>query len=258
MTSEERIKRAFSKASDNYNANAFVQQRMAEHLATLLPEGDSFARAFEFGVGTGLLTTHIDARCRVSSWLLNDLSEEMLRNVPPLQGKATFLPGNVLSYAGDERLTGLNLITSSAALQWIPEPFSLLQRLSALLEPGGILLIGTFRRGNLNEIASLTGNTLPYFEENDLERFARSAGLRILSLTSKTMRLSFPSPREVLRHLKSTGTTQLPQFGNKSFRLDTKSALARFDEAYRATFPAPQGQGVALSYIPLYLCAVKE
>ncbi len=258
MTSEERIKRAFSKASDNYNANAFVQQRMAEHLAALLPEGDSFARAFEFGVGTGLLTMHIDARCRVSSWLLNDLSEEMLRNVPPLQGKATFLPGNVLSYAGDERLTGLNLITSSAALQWIPEPFNLLQRLSALLEPGGILLIGTFRRGNLNEIASLTGNSLPYFEENDMERFARSAGLRILSLTSETMHLSFPSPREVLRHLKSTGTTQLPHFGNDSFRLDTKSALARFDEAYRATFPAPQGQGVALSYIPLYLCAVKE
>lgn len=257
MTAEERINKAFSKAAEEYEANAIVQRQMAIRLASLLPEGLEIDTAFEFGTGTGLLTKQIDCRCKVKHWLLNDLSDNMLRTVPALSGEVTFLQGDVVTASIGDQIGHPQLIASSAALQWIAEPFALLEQLTARLQPNGHLLIGTFEEGNLAELAALTGNSLPYFSKEDLEHFAKAAHLHIQFIESESITLSFPSPKEVLMHLKKTGTTQLPHWNNETPRLNTRSALSELDRSYRRYFSSADGSAVLLSYTPLYLYATK-
>lgn len=70
-------------------------------------------------------------------------------------------------------------------------------------------------------------------------------------LEEEEVTLWFPSPIEVLRHLKETGVTGTEK------QMWSRQRLARFTDSYQRQFGTATGQ-VPLTYHPIYLILKKE
>ena len=127
-------------------------------------------------------------------------------------------------------------------------------RCRTLLRDGGCLALTTFGPDNLQEIASVTGTGLSYLPLEWLHGLLTDAGLRAVLAEEEHLTLSFPSPSDVLRHLKHTGVTGITRTAW------TPGRLARFSDEYLHRFGTPEGN-VTLTYHPIYLiarCPIRE
>lgn len=244
------IRSRFAKASGSYLGQATVQRGIALRMADLIGRyvpAESHRRVLEIGCGTGLFTRAYLHRWHPERMLLNDLCPEMepfLRDV--LRPEVSF------SASDAERLEfpgGQNLIVSCSALQWFDAPERFLCGCKGLLEEGGYLAFSTFGRQNAQEIRALTSDALPYRSLEELAG-ALSDAYRVVYASEEEVRLSFPSPLEVLRHLKATGVT-----GIRSCTW-TKAQLASFCRSYTERYAAPDGT-VPLTYHPMYVICRK-
>lgn len=146
QTDKQAVARRFAAAAGRYDASARVQARiaaaLAERLAALdLPAG---ARVLEIGCGTGLATAAGLARLPgAGHWLATDIAPGMaaacrqrLSTDPRLC--VAVMDGEAVAAAGP-----FDLICSSLALQWFPDPAAALARWRELLRPGGWLCVAT-------------------------------------------------------------------------------------------------------------------
>jgi len=76
-------------------------------------------------------------------------------------------------------------------------------------------------------------------------------GFELLMANEERIQLNFAQPRDVLKHMKSTGVQATAQ----GFRW-SKSSLAQFEHHY-AQFQIPETEGYPLTYHPIYLIARK-
>ncbi|MDM8306560.1 malonyl-ACP O-methyltransferase BioC [Phocaeicola salanitronis] len=244
------IRSRFAKASGSYLGQATVQRGIALRMADLIGQyvpAESHRRVLEIGCGTGLFTRAYLHRWHPERMLLNDLCPEMepfLRDV--LRPEVSF------SASDAERLEfpgGQDLIVSCSALQWFDAPERFLCGCNGLLEEGGYLAFSTFGRRNAQEIRALTSDALPYRSLEELAG-ALSDTYRVVYASEEEVRLSFPSPLEVLRHLKATGVT-----GIRSCTW-TKAQLASFCRSYTERYAASDGT-VPLTYHPMYVICRK-
>lgn len=245
----ERIARQFARSATTYHRRAVVQRMVAERLAHRLPQGEPFAHAFEWGAGTGLLTGLVDERCRVDRWTVNDLSPLLLDEIAPVrsgQMEKQVGDGSQLSFA----FSDYDLWLSSSALQWLPQPMEFLLRVLRDLSLGCRVLVSTFGPGNLEEVRSLTGQGLTYPSMTDWQSALKSLPLSSCELFEERIPIHFPSAREVLRHLKETGVTALP---DSSERMRTRQQIITFAEQYEKHFTELNPPGVRLTYHPIYI-----
>lgn len=245
------IRSRFAKASGSYRHQATVQRDIAFRMADLIGRyvpSVSHHRVLEIGCGTGMFTRAYLRRWHPERMLLNDLCPEMepyLNDV--LRADVTFsaTDAETLAFPG-----GQNLIVSCSVLQWFESPERFLHGCKSLLTEGGYLAFSTFGRRNAQEIRTLTSDTLPYRSLDELTG-ALSDTYRVVYASEEEVRLSFPSPLEVLRHLKATGVT-----GIRS-RAWTKGQLASFCQSYTERYAASDGT-VPLTYHPIYIICVKK
>lgn len=135
----------FGARATQYERHASVQELTAQSLArriAALPL-PSRPRIAEIGCGTGLLTRALAAHIGEADWTLTDIAPAMLA-----QARLRPPPGEVRYLALDgehpEALPGgYDLICSSLAVQWFDDLDAGLERLAALLAPGGRLAIAT-------------------------------------------------------------------------------------------------------------------
>lgn len=96
-------------------------------------------RAVDLGCGTGELTRALHERVEAAETLGLDSSSEMLARSEPFAGVGLrFELGDIAAFAGAE---AYDLIFSNAALHWIDDHPTLLQRLAPALRPGGQLAV---------------------------------------------------------------------------------------------------------------------
>lgn len=246
-----RIRNRFTRALSTYDSQAEAQLRISNKLAGLLPRytGTRYNRMLEIGCGTGSLTRCLKSRCSIGQWVLNDLCEACREPVSKLfcGQPPVFIAGNAeqTAFAG-----AFDLIASASAFQWMSEPERFLHKLAGVLTPGGTLLISTFSPGNLREIKELTGKGLHYPATEMLVQWL-SSDFHILHTEEESIRLTFHSPLDVLRHLKATGVTAT---GGSNW---TRGMLDDFSHRYTKLFPTVNNE-VTLTYRPLYLLAVKK
>lgn len=251
METVERIITRFSRALDSYDQHADAQQQICRKLTGILSRHTDmhFRRALEIGCGTGGFTRLLKENCVIDEWFLNDLCEgcrEKLGSIFPGQ-QPLFIGGN----AEEIRFPGrFDLIASASAFQWMKEPAVFLQKLHAMLSPGGILLFNTFAPGNLYEVKQTTGNGLDYPSARQLSNWLER-DFHLIYLREEEIILAFDTPMEVLRHLKNTGVTAT---GTGCW---TRGRQEEFCRKYKALYALSPDQ-VKLTYRPLYVLAVKK
>ena len=121
-------------------------------------------------------------------------------------------------------------------------------RCRTLVRGGGCIALTTFGPDNLQEVTAVTGTGLSYLPLGWLQGLLDEAGLRTVLAEDEHLTLHFPSPTEVLRHLKHTGVTGVTRTSW------TRGRLAEFSAEYSSRY----GDGsVPLTYHPVYLIARK-
>ena len=132
---------AFDASAPSYEAHAGVQRDVAARLARLLPDLTR-PRVLELGCGTGLFSRHLVERYPEGRFLLTDAAPAMLAEcrhnlTPALCSDISFEIMDASRPGGEGPF---DLIASSMALHWVVEAAASLERLRALLAPGGVLL----------------------------------------------------------------------------------------------------------------------
>ena len=243
------IAERFARARATYSREARVQQQVAERMARrildILPDFRP-RRVAEFGCGTGLYSRLLYDTWRPDLLHLNDLCPEMALCLEDLTARpgVTFAPGDAETCPLPD---GLHLLTSCSTLQWFDSPARFFLRAATLLAPDSVLAFSTFGGDNLREIRALTGKGLAYPPCADLSRWLEEAGLHVLLLDEEQSTLHFPTPLDVLRHLRMTGVT------GTTGHTWSRGRLADFTQSYTRRFGS--AEGVTLTYHPVYVIA---
>lgn len=248
---KRRIAQGFSRARSTYERAARVQQEVAQEMLCLLHVYGDTRRGIadevlEVGCGTGLYSRLLLRDFHPGTLYLNDLCTDMQENLGDLLALpgVHFLPGDAEALPLPPRVS---LITSCSTLQWFADPARFFRRCSRALMPGGLLCLSTFGPENLREIRAVAGGGLDYLTQEELVGLLPS-GLHPLHVSGRIATLAFPTPEDVLRHLRQTGVTGTEK------RVWTRGHLQAFTDEYVRLFSRPDGQ-VTLTYHPMFLVA---
>ena len=227
----------FSKAKETYRKSAFVQNKMSQTLCKICAEhfGLNYGKIFEIGSGTGLLTERIVKNFNFCELILNDLTENFTGyNYSFLKGDASVLqlPKNC------------DLIISGACFQWICNVESFFTKLKKSLNEKGILAFSSFGKDNFYEFKSVENLGLDYCNYAEI---LSNCGYSIVEYEREKVTLYFKTPKDILRHISSTGAV-IPSDKHWS-----KTSLKSFEKKYIELFG--DEKGVTLTYNPLYILA---
>ncbi len=246
---KELIGERFSRRIASYDNAAVVQRGMAQLLVEQLAHvlnSRTCGKTLELGCGTGALTRAILKSFKMKYLIANDLTsayDVRIRrivdafDVPHYE----FLAGDMEQIALPR---DIDLILSNAAFQWLTNPGAFLHHVVDCLVPGGILAFATFGPDQYIEIATLTGDRLPYLTL-DACRGALEPHGTVLYADEDHIPMVFDSPAGVLGHIRDTGVNAVRR------RFWTRGDQRRFIEQYREQFP--HKSGVRLTYNPIYL-----
>lgn len=244
------IAERFARARKTYDREARVQYKAAERMLRLLQPHikRTGLDILEVGCGTGIYSRLLCQEFQPSELWLNDLCPEMEQSLQDLLGQphVHFLPGDAETLRMPPRI---HVITSCSTLQWFSQPQQFFRQCQDILPPNGILAFSTFGPQNLQEIRTITGHGLHYFTTHEWGAMLPPS-LRLRHISEETATLHFPTPTDVLRHLKLTGVTGTEK------RIWTRTHLQAFAENYIRLFGQADGQ-VTLTYHPIYIIAQK-
>lgn len=201
---KERVKRQFCKGFHTYEQEARAQNSVAGYMAHWLRR-HKLGRVLEVGSGTGMLSRRI-RKLAPEHFEMWDLCP-----APPYEG-ADFRCVDAETAIMDAAAESYDAIVSASAIQWFNSPATFLKHASEALKPGGIMAVGTYTRGNLDEITSLLPASLPLMSREEWLSIIPEA-MEVEEVFEYEYPMSFQSPMDALRHLKLTGVNSLGRSG---------------------------------------------
>lgn len=228
---------SFSRHSDTYDAYAGIQHRVAQTLwqrLAAVTERRDFDTVIEIGSGTGLLTRQYLPHITYKELKLWDITG----HCPAIDG---ITADNTVCCDAEMQIRemgsrSVDLILSSATLQWFNDIERFIKEVTRVLRPGGIAALAYFTDGTCGELSSVTGNSLAYPPvPHDIPGTVLSA--------SESLSSVFDTPSELFRHLRLTGVNAL------GTRAPGASTLRRLITAYPLS---PDGKA-RLTYNVVYL-----
>ncbi|WP_297832233.1 methyltransferase domain-containing protein [uncultured Rikenella sp.] len=249
---KELLQRRFARNLATYETGAVVQRTIAERLAGRLAEripAEAVRRGVEIGAGTGFLTRRLVALFPGAAWTANDLVPESGRFLPP---EVAFEAGDGEHFPfGEARY---DLIATASTVQWFDDLPTFAARAARGLRRGGLLAVGTFGPENFREITATTGLGLEYYSLSELSEIFISNHLQITDREERIEPVPYPTPLDVLRHLRRTGVNAV------AAERWTRGRLRRFDADYRAVCAGAAesaAEGVTLTFHPTIIIAQK-
>lgn len=211
---KEKLNQSFSKSAEFYHKNAEIQRKVAEGLtASVRPWKDIIPTGpiLEVGCGTGFLSELMIAEFPKREFVISDASDKMIEFTRQrLEGSenVSFEVLNVDDIHNPE--PKYSLIISNFAAQWFDDTAIGLEKLTKLLNPGGLLL--TAFPGNhsfmewyeccLELGLPYTANPLP-----DVEEVVVKLSLNPVQVDyyENDLFQDFNSSMEFLKHIKDIG-----------------------------------------------------
>ncbi len=242
-TIKDRFRRSFDKS---YNEDAVVQQQIAVELVSELSQIiPRLSAMFEFGCGTGILTSKLLQAFNPEIVYLNDLTDTS-KLIAGLPESFTFIAGDAETI---DYPRNLDLVASNAVIQWFQDLPGHFSRVHNALNEGGFLAFTTFGPDNMREIRELTGSGLNYHTAEDLFEML-DGEFEVVSCQEFSRILYFDSAKEVLMHLKKTGVNAI---GKRSW---SKSQYKEFCSCYETRFALDHKFPV--TYHPIIIIARKK
>lgn len=206
----------FERASRTYENHSEVQREMAVRLVGLVPAFRPHS-ILELACGTGHLTLELARRFPAVALLATDLSQGMLERTQEKLGGVVESLELLLMDAHDVDQCHADLIASNALVQWFPELEEHFRKIRTALNPGGYYALSAFCSSNFPELNTILA--APPFEYQDFPGHtleaagaaAEAAGLDIVHRSQAVHPVLYPSVRDYLDMLKSTGAVRAPE-----------------------------------------------
>ncbi len=243
---------SFKASAATYEESATVQKDIGRQLINFLHshEAINYSRILEIGCCTGILTELLVGIKEINTIYLNDIVHEFCTitgaRIAKRVGQVEGLPGDIEQLA----LPGnLDLVVSSATLQWMSDLPALFNKIHGALREEGYLVFSIFGPGTMSEISTLTGRSLPYHSREELTEMLHDH-FRIISLQSETRRIYFPTVRAVLQHIRQTGVGGI----GRSKWMPGK--FKEFEKQYNSRFASELG--LSVTYASTFVVAKKK
>ena len=243
---------SFRASAATYEENATVQKEISRHLALFLQGCDRLnsSRVLEIGCCTGILTELLVEILDIETIFLNDIVREFCTitsgRIANRVGCVESLPGDIEKCALPDNL---DLVVSSATFQWMADLPALFTKIHRALRDEGYLVFSIFGPGTMGEISALTGRSLPYHAEEEIDRMLQG-NFRVISLQNARKVIYFPTVMAVLQHIRQTGVGGL----GRSKWLPGK--FKEFERQYRLRFATDNG--LPVTYASTFVVAVKK
>jgi malonyl-CoA O-methyltransferase len=260
MVEKRRVQRSFGLAALQYDGLASLQRRVADRLLTMVTSSGADCRKWlDVGAGTGYGTARLGRIFPSAEPMALDLAEGMLRE---LHGKCDFSPRIGLIVGDAEALPiadrSVDLIYSSSALHWCPDPERAFAEFARVLAPGGCLYLSTFGPLTLAELRESWARVDAYSHVNSFPSLSRlthwltTSGFVISSVGSDTSVVSYSDVRSLMRELKGLGASNATL--GRPRGLVGKSAMGNMIKAYIEGHSVASG-GIAASFEVFYISA---
>lgn len=149
----QRVAGRFAAAAATYDAHSPAQRHAAARLAGLIATASlpPRPRVLEIGCGTGHLTERLALHLPGAQILATDIAPAMVAACRTRLGDEARLRWAVMDGTRPALTAGFDLICANLAIQWFPDLPAALERLAALLAPGGLLAISLLGAGTFRE-----------------------------------------------------------------------------------------------------------
>lgn len=241
MINKSLVKERFKKSLDTYSENSFVQNQMAENLIKMANPIKKFDSILELGCGSGLLTQKLINNFEFETYDAVDIVDDCAKYINTISDRINFINKDIEEFSSDKKY---NLIISNATFQWVEKLPDFLNKIYENLEENGMFIFSTFGVDNLKEIKQVTKEGLGYFSCEEMKNILQEYAP--FSLREEIVKMSFPSAKEILKHLKLTGVNSLVQ------KQWTKSDMKKFEKDYNKISPNNE-----LTYHPVYVAIIK-
>lgn len=227
----KRIAQSFDGAAQSYDRAASTQAEIASRLvlkaASLMQAPKN---VLDIGCGTGLV-----AKAAVQQWpnaalTAVDAAPAMLKEAKRKISSLRVIEGDI-----SERKFGpeFDLILSSMALHWLPNPRAALERWRSWLKPGGHLFAAALIEGSFQEWRDLCAAE---GLADGLWLFPAANFAADLDCEEQMIRVSYPSAAEFLHRLKAIGA-DTPRLDHRPFNVaNMRRLLARAPKPFAVTY----------------------
>jgi malonyl-CoA O-methyltransferase len=254
--SKQRISRAFGRKASTYERHAAIQVELLKQLLPRIASCPGIKGPWaDFGCGVGtLFQLGQESGMALPEFVGMDLSYGLLRSIkkngisihPLVLGDIEQPPFKPASLGG---------VVTASALQWLRDPFIVIQQISEVLLTGGSCVFSIFTSGSFSELFAIRrsferGIPVVCPKTEHLLRSFAEARLTLVEHESITATTWFPDPLALLKSIRGMGGTATAE---QQFN---RSELAQFCDRYEKSFRTDRG--VPLSYKALIGICRKE
>lgn len=234
----QRVRSAFDKAADTYDAAAVLQKEVCARLLERLEVvKHSPAWILDAGSGTGEAVKPLHKKYKKAELVALDISESMLdktaqqgaffRRVHCVCGDLESLPFADQSF---------DLVFSNLALQWCNDVALALAECMRVLRPGGLLVFTTFGPDTLKELRAswkkidAAVHVNDFIDMHDIGDGLVQSGFASPVMEAEMIKVTYEDVDSLMRDLKAIGANVTAQGHRRG--LLTRNLLARLRTAY--------------------------
>jgi malonyl-CoA O-methyltransferase len=201
------VRQSFDRAAASYDSVAGLQRQVCELLLAALPAPTLASTILDAGSGTGYGQRLLAAQWPAARLIAADFAHAMLIGSA---GERICADIEALPLPAD----AFDLYWSSLSIQWC-DTRRVIAEAARVLSRGGVLAVSTLGTGTLAELHhAFAGvdqhrHVLEFSPEQQLADACTTAGLRNVTLETRSIRRYHPDLKTLLRTLKSLGANQV-------------------------------------------------
>ncbi|EGV31793.1 biotin biosynthesis protein BioC [Thiorhodococcus drewsii AZ1] len=235
-----RARRSFDQAASRYDSVAVLQREIADRLIERL---DYIrlepARVLDLGTGTGYALDGLSKRYRKAQLVALDFAQSMLKQA---RRRGSWLRRPTCVCADAESLPladgSVDLIVSSATIQWCNDLDRTFAECLRVLRPGGLLMFTTFGPDTLKELRQAWSqvdrhsHVSPFLDMHDIGDALVRTRFADPVMDAERMTLTYDRVHDLMRDLKVLGARNATQ--DRPRALSGRKRLTAVESAYES------------------------